>query len=35
MLKKISNAIKKSRCDKRNYRYITLDNQMRCLLVQD
>ena len=31
----VSNQIKKSQADKRNYRYIKLPNQMKCILVQD
>ena len=35
MLLHVSNAIKKSRLDTNKYRYIQLENKMRCLLVQD
>lgn len=35
MIKHISNAIIKSKCDKRAYRFIQLTNQMKCLLVSD
>ncbi len=35
MIKQISNAIIKSKCDKRAYRYIQLANQMKCILVSD
>ena len=31
----MSNALRKSPSDKRNYRYIKLQNQLKCLLVQD
>ena len=31
----VSDALRKSPSDKRNYRYIKLANQMKCLLVQD
>lgn len=35
MLKQIVNTIKQSRLDTNKYRYIKLNNEMRCLLVQD
>jgi insulysin len=35
MIKAISNQIKKSKMDDRLYRYIKLQNSMRCLLVHD
>ena len=31
----VSNSIRKSPSDKRNYRYVKLANKMKCLLVQD
>lgn len=35
MISQISNAIRKSKLDDRLFRYIRLDNQMRCLLISD
>ena len=35
MIKHISTQLKKSRCNKRDYRYIQLKNEMKCMLVQD
>ena len=35
MRKTLSNSIKKSKLDDRLYRYVQLNNQMRCLLVHD
>lgn len=35
MIKAISNQIRKSKVDDRLYRYVKLQNQMRCLLVHD
>ena len=34
-LKQVSDAIRKSQFDKRNYRYIKLENNLKCLLVED
>ena len=34
-LKQVSDAIRKSQFDKRNYRYIKLENNLQCLLVED
>ena len=35
MIKALSNSIKKNKLDDRLYRYIKLNNQMKCLLVHD
>lgn len=35
MAKVISNDIRKSKLDDREYRYIQLENKMRCVLVHD
>jgi len=35
MIKSLSNTIKKSKLDDRAYRYVKLQNSLRCILVQD
>jgi len=35
MIRTLSNQIKKSKLDDRVYRYVQLNNCMRCLMVQD
>ena len=34
-LLQVSNALRKSPSDKRNYRYIKLSNHLKCMLVSD